>query len=155
MAQNRRVKTFREEVTGDFVTDCGDFEVLDDFVLEGRAITFFDRDGNEVSARVHLAFQDRFYNSVTGKEIKGSATVNVELDLPSEREISSAGRHYHVTLPGEGAVLLDAGKLRLDEEGNTVFEGGHHPILSGEDSDDLSERERELLAKFCRALGDS
>jgi hypothetical protein len=151
MGQRRqRVKTFHEEATGEELTDCGDFKVLDDWVLDGRAITFFDRDGNEDSAIVHLTFQDRFYNSETGKDVTGTAHDTVRLDLPEEREIWSAGAQLHATTPGGGLVVLSAGRITFDEQGNAVFEGGHHPTLG--DPSELSDTERELLVNLCEAL---
>jgi hypothetical protein len=146
----QRVKTFHEEAIGEELTDCGDFKVLDDFVLDGRAITFFDRNGNEDSAIVHLTFQDRFYNSETGKEVRGTAHDTVRLDLPAQREIWSAGSQLHATTPGGGLVVLSAGRITFDGEGNVVFEGGHHPTLG--DSSTLSNRERQLLVNLCEAL---
>ena len=149
--RTQRVKTFHEEVIGEELTDCGDFKVLDDFVLDGRAITFFDRNGNEDRAIVHLTFQDRFYNSRTGVEATGTSHNTVEL-TPEEKENWSAGQHYFSTVPGVGLVFMDVGTIRYDEAGNLIFEGGHHPILSDVGTLSLSERERELLVNLCEAL---
>ena len=154
MGQRRqRVRTFHEEATGEELTDCGDFRVLDDWVLDGRAITFFDRNGSEDSALVHLTFQDRFYNSETGKDVTGTANETIRLDLPGDRLIWSAGKQLHSTTPGGGLVLLSAGQIRFDEQGNVVFEGGHHPTLG--DPGELSQIERDLLVNLCDALAGS
>jgi hypothetical protein len=150
------VQTIHEDGT-DVLTTCGEgpnrFRVLDDFIMDARETTFFDGDGNEIRTIVHYAFEDRFYNSRTGKEITGTVHNNVEL-TPQDKESWSAGGHYSSTVPGVGLVFMDTGVLKFDEQGeNLILEGGHHPILG--DGSDHSEREREMLLNLCEVLADS
>jgi hypothetical protein len=149
------VQTIREEGT-DVLRTCGEgpnrFRVLDDFIMDARSTTFFDGDGNEIRTIVQYTFEDRFYNSRTGKEITGTVHVTDEL-TPQQKTTWSAGGHYMSTVQGVGLVFMDTGTLRYDAHGNLIFEGGHHPILS--DPNTLSDREREMLVNLCEVLADS
>jgi hypothetical protein len=127
-AAQPRVTTDQFEGTGS-IADRGDFEVLTDFVLDIRSLVFFDSAGNEDFARVHYEFHDVFYNSETGEGFAETNIANVVIDLPSGNEITSVGLSYRVTVPGEGVVLLQAGRLEFDEAGNVVFVAGPHQVL--------------------------
>jgi hypothetical protein len=126
-AAKPEVRTFHGEGT-DFVADCGAFDVLTDFEVDTREFLFFDNEGNEDFFRLHEHFHDFFYNSMTGEGFAETDTVNYVRDFKSGTE-SLSGLFYHVTVPGEGVVLLDAGTLVADAEGNLVLEAGHHQIL--------------------------
>jgi hypothetical protein len=145
------VQTFHEEVTGEEVTDCSGFTVLDDFTVDGRSIIFYDGDGNEIRRLVHLTFQDRFYNPNNGEEVTGTAHTNVELD-PDFQENWGVGLQYHIKAPGGGLVFLSAGRVSYDDNDNLIFEAGLHPTFV--DPSDLSERERRLLVDLCEELAE-
>jgi hypothetical protein len=42
------------------------------------------------------------------------------------------GLNFHFSYPGGGLVLIDAGRLVANEEGDLVFEAGHHAIEDGD-----------------------
>jgi hypothetical protein len=136
-AANPERETFQEEGT-EFIADCGDFDVLTDFVLDLEIITFFDSAGDPDYARLHLTFHDFYYNSETGEGFAETESGTNLVDFPSGEEVTSAGLSYRVTVPGGGAVLLQAGRLVFDAAGNVVFEAGPHQVLSG-DTDKLCE----------------
>jgi hypothetical protein len=144
-AAEPKTETIHDEGT-DVLANCGGFKVLDDFEVDGQITTFFDSAGNPDYARVQNHFQDFFYNSKTGEGFTETDTVTAVFDLSRKNEISDkhlisiAGLGYHVTVPGEGEVLLDAGKLVYDAKGHLVFEAGHHQILgSNTDTQKLCE----------------
>jgi hypothetical protein len=128
---------FQFEETGNFIADCGAFQVLNDFVAEGQTITFSDSAGNQDYSKVHILFHDFFYSSETGEGFAETNSVSVVLDA-SGGEVTASGLSYHVTVPGEGLVLLDAGRLKFDESGEVVFEAGPHQARSG-DTDKLCD----------------
>jgi hypothetical protein len=138
-AAKPEVVTFREEGT-EFIADCGDFDVLTDFVFDIRALVFFDEEGNEDFARAHVQIQDFYYNSETGEGFTETEASNNVTDLSSGEEVTSVGLRYHVTVPGEGLVLVDAGRLEFDENGEVVFAAGPHQV------------EEEDFDKLCAAL---
>jgi hypothetical protein len=128
------------EVTQFFVTDCGAFQVLDDFTIDGVITTFYDSAGNADYYRAHFTFRDFFYNSETGEGFTAINHSNPVFDLPSDTEVTSSGLSYHVTVPGGGLLLLDAGRVEFDEAGNPTFVAGPHQVLSGD------------TEKLCKAL---
>jgi hypothetical protein len=128
-----------EPETGtELIAECGEFEVLTDFVVDGQSTIFFDSAGNPDYARVHLRFVDFYYNSETGEGFSEHEHSNTLLDLPSGEEVTSSGVSYRVTVPGEGVVLLEAGRLEFNEAGEIVFVAGPHQVLS-QDTDKLCE----------------
>ena len=128
-----------EPETGtDLIAECGEFDVLTDFVVDGQSTIFFDSDGNPDYARVHLRFVDFYSNSETGEGFSEHEHSNTLLDLPSGEEVTSSGVSYRVTVPGEGVVLLEAGRLEFNEAGEIVFVAGPHQVLS-QDTDKLCE----------------
>jgi hypothetical protein len=137
-AAGPEVRTEQFEVSNEFIADCGGFDVLTDYVLDIRSLVFLDSAGNEDFARVHLTFHDFFYNSETGEGFAETNTGNNVIDLPSGAEVTSMGLSYHVTVPSEGLVLLQAGRLEFDEAGEVVFVAGPHQVLE-EDFDKLCE----------------
>ena len=139
-AANPERETFHEEGT-EFIADCGTFDVLTDFVADFAVITYFDRAGNPDYSRVHFQFNDFFYNSETGEGFPETESGNDLVDLPSGNVVTSVGLSYRVTVPGEGRVLLDAGRLVYDETEEVVFVAGPHQVLLNEDK-----------AKLCAAL---
>jgi hypothetical protein len=128
-------QTIHEEAT-ELIADCGDFQVLTDYVADFRYLTFFDSAGNPEYARVHFTFHEFYYNSVTGVGFAETETGTNLVDLPSDAEVTSSGLSYRVTVPGGGVVLLDAGRLVFNEAGEAVFEAGPHQVLRG-DTDKL------------------
>jgi hypothetical protein len=130
--------TIQEEGT-EFIADCGDFDVLADYVLDMRIITYFDRAGDPDSSKVHFQFQSFYYNSETGEGFAETETGTDVFDIETG-ELTSHGLSYRVTVPGGGAVLLQAGRIVYDEAGNVVFEAGPHQVLSGD------------TEKLCKAL---
>jgi hypothetical protein len=132
------LKRLDPETGTDLIAECGDFEVRTDFVVDGQSTVFFDSDGNPDYARIHLRFVDFYYNSETGEGFTEHEHSNTLLDLPRGVEVTSSGVSYRVTVPGEGVVLLEAGRLEFDEAGNLVFVAGPHQVLRG-DTEKLCE----------------
>ena len=65
----------------------------------------------------------------------------------------SSGVSYCVTVPGEGVVLLEAGRVEFNEAGEVVFVAGPHQVL-GQDFDTLRGISRFLTgARLVAASG--
>src|SRR5215203_1534467 len=135
-----------DTVTGDEVlVNCDGFDIRDDFIQRGTQTTFYDRNGEHVRDRFHFRYVDRFYNSETGKEYTATTANTIDfVDLQSG-QLDAMGLEYQLTIPGVGLVILDAGKLIFDAQGNVVFESGQHQILGSETDTD----------KFCQVLAGS
>jgi hypothetical protein len=118
------------------------FDIRDDFEGHTTATTFYDRNGDPVRIRFFSEYVDRFYNSVTGKEYTATTATTIDFVDPETGQLEAHGLIYHLTVPGAGVVLLDAGTLIRTAEGELVFESGQHQIVG-------SEPDTE---KFCEAL---
>jgi hypothetical protein len=106
----------------ELIADCGDFQILTDYVAEFRYLTFSDSAGNPDYARVHFTFHDFHYNSGTREGFAETETGSNLVDLPSDTEVTSSGLSYRVTVPSGGVVLLDAGRLVFNEAGDAGAE---------------------------------
>ena len=138
-----------EPVTDDvvLVEDCPGpdgttFDIRDDFEGHTTATTFYDRNGDVVRIRFFSEYVDRFYNSETGKEYTATTATTIDFEDPETGQLEAHGLIYHLTLPGVGVVILDAGTLIFNADGEVVFESGKHQIF-GSNPD---------TEKFCEAL---
>jgi hypothetical protein len=68
---------------------------------------------------------------VTGEGFTEHEHCNTLIDLPSGEEVTSSGVSYRVTVPDEGVVLLEAGRVEFNEAGEVVFVAAPHQELSG------------------------
>jgi hypothetical protein len=129
--------------TGDEVlVNCDGFDIRDAFIVRGTQTTFYDRSGDAVRDRFHFRYVDRFYNSETGKEYTATTANTIDFVDVRSGQLDAMGLEYHLTVPGVGVVILDAGKLIETADGEVVFESGKHQIL-GSNPD---------TEKFCEAL---
>ena len=124
--------TFTEHLEITDVVNCGDFLAIDELGVDARTTIFFDNEGNEVGAQIHVKFRGIVTNSVTGKSVVDRADVNVFVDF-AEGTTALVGKLFGITVPGEGIAVHDTGKLVFDADGNVSFVGGPHQVnLEGE-----------------------
>jgi hypothetical protein len=121
--------------------DCGDFQVLDQFVLNFRAKLFFDENGELVRIVEQINGTDTFINSQTGKEFTSRFQNTEHIDLTAGPVRTVTGVQGLLTVPGSGAVLLDVGRIVTNLETDEVtFQAGPHQLVEGD------------LAGLCEAL---
>jgi len=116
-----------------------DFPFLE--VFDGRVTirTFFDEEGTPIRIQFYLPFHGTLTNEATGESVSADQVLQVTVDLEEGTE-SDVGLRFRVVFPGLGVVLLDAGKVVFDADGNVVFEAGPHQIVN------------EDFAEFCAAF---
>jgi hypothetical protein len=119
-------------------TSC-DFPFLE--VFDGRVTitTFFDDEGNPIRIQFYLPFHGTLTNEATGESVSADQVLQLTLDLEEGTE-SDVGLRFRVVFPGLGVVLLDAGRVVFDADGNVAFEAGPHQIVN------------EDFAEFCAAF---
>jgi hypothetical protein len=123
------------------VGNCGNFQVLDDFVLNFSAKLFFDENGELVRVVEQIRGTDTFINSDTGKEFTSRFQNTEHIDLTAEPVRAVTGVQGLLTVPGSGAVLLDVGRIVTNLETDEVtFQAGPHQLVEGD------------LAGLCEAL---
>ena len=115
------------------IGDCGDFQVLDDFVLNFRAKLFFDENGELVRGVEQIDGTDTFINSATGKEFTSRFQNTEHIDLTDEPVRAVTGVQGLLTVPGSGAVLLDVGRIVTNLETDEVtFQAGPLQFFDGD-----------------------
>jgi hypothetical protein len=110
-------------------------------VFDGRVTitTFFDDQGNPIRIQFHLPFHGTLTNEATGESVSADQVLQLTVDLEEGTE-SDVGLRFRVVFPGLGIVLLDAGKVVFDADGNVAFAAGPHQIVN------------EDFAEFCAAF---
>ncbi len=113
------------------VIDCGDFLAIAEFMLFNRVTFFFDNEGNLVGAQNHGKGRGIVTNSVTGKSAIDRGTFTVFLDF-EEGTMTTTGTFDIITVPGEGIVFKDAGRIVFDADDDVIFVAGTHDFWLGD-----------------------
>jgi hypothetical protein len=136
------VEVFNEHYTNADVVDCTifldedgvpyDFKIQDELFIDTRWTTFFDKYNKPTRLTVHANGVDNLYNPNNPEYKLSDSFNNIFFDWnftgTSEPEGTITGLWWHITLPGYGNVLFDAGQGTL-----TPTEGykplvGHHEL---------------------------
>ncbi len=122
--------TFHNE--GSFTIDCGSFTINEDYFQDGRVTDFFDKAGNPINELVKVDENRILTNLATGFTVKAPGHFSFTIDLQAG-VIQQVGLVDRITIPGRGVVVLDAGKLIVDADGNVTFVGPHQGFTGGDD----------------------
>ena len=120
-------ETFHEDVI-ESVASCDGFEVVRHVVDDASYTTFFDRQGVPLRVSIHVVEDNTLTNSTTNKYVRYPGVLNITIDVPSG-VTRVTGTPIHITVPGEGNFVFDAGIVIFDQAGNMIFQGGPHPFL--------------------------
>lgn len=122
------------------MASCGDFVILADGAGTTHLTTFFGRDGAPERVTLHGHYSGLMTNPLNGKSLADAPSVPfVTLHLDTGVQ-TSVGTYWNVTLPGEGVILVEAGRLVFDGSGPPVFIAGPHLPPP------------ETIARLCEAL---
>jgi hypothetical protein len=110
------------------------FPLTEHVVGQRVEIKRFDDDRVLTSWTRHVPLTATLTNPATGATATGHQAINIELDptSPSPRTVSFAGLRFILTVPTLGVVLLDAGRVEFDADGEIVFSGGSHQLILGD-----------------------
>jgi hypothetical protein len=123
---------FFEEFEDSFTdTESCSFPVEVRFVGTIRGLEFFDREGNLVRVQAHGKDVGTATNPANGKTASGVDNWLDVFDVESG-EFATLGLFFHLNVPGAGVVLLDAGHIRFDADGNVVHLAGPHQVFEGD-----------------------
>jgi hypothetical protein len=112
-----------------FVTDCGDFEIWDDFETFFSAKVFLDAEGSASRVVEHIWGSDTFVNTTTGASVSGTFNNGEIVDL-SESSVNQNGTNGLITLPGVGLVFIDVGRYVFNfETSEFTFLSGKHGFI--------------------------
>ena len=128
IASEPHVDAFDFVIDHEVIASCGDFNIIADGAGSTRIWTYFDREGNPIRVMIHGLYNGTLTNSVTGFSMIDAPSVShITLDLIKGTQ-TNVGAFFTVTIPGQGVVFFDAGRLVFDGNGPPVFIAGqHHP----------------------------
>jgi hypothetical protein len=116
---------------------CG-FPIVLSFEGTFRITLFYDNAGNLLGGHLHSNDVGTATNPATGTTLTGHEVVTIVADFVNGIE-AHVGLPLHFNVTG-GSALVDAGRIVINESGQTLFVGGNHEFLEGD------------LAGFCAAL---
>lgn len=121
--------------------DCGSFLLTYDMSGEkARITTYFDQSGNATRMRLRWVIHGTLTHSLTGLTLRDQSTLNITTDLSTNTQ-KIVGVAFHYSIPGEGLIWLDAGKLIFGPDGSILFQAGPHDSIAG-------------FGSLCEALSD-
>jgi hypothetical protein len=125
-----------ERFTDEFVDQFTDTESCGfpiDLRFEGSIdfTVFFDRDGNVVRVQGVGSDVGTATNPANGKTVTG-VDHWLEVETVESGDFAVLGLFFHLNFPGAGIVLIDAGNVTFDSEGNVIHLAGPHQALVGD-----------------------
>jgi hypothetical protein len=106
--------------------NCGSFNILANYSGSLQTTVFFNQDGIPIRATVHGRARGTLTNSVTGYSLSDAPSVlNRTVDLLKETQ-TDVGTTFNITVPGVGAVLIEAGRIVFQGNNPPAFLAGPH-----------------------------
>ena len=127
--------------SGEYTVPCGDYDITDSWYGNVNITYYWNPDGSLDRYHIHGEFVDHMTNPKNGKSATGRTQgYNFFEDLDDAPGVwKHAGLMFHVTLPGQGVVVIDAGYMIM-YDGQITYMKGNHQFNGGE------------LDKLCAAL---
>jgi hypothetical protein len=123
------------EVVGQFVADCGDFQVLNDYRFEATIHDYFDKSGVNYKSLIKQWYSPSIYYNSTEPSfwVAGNPAEHEQIWLNFEKGfLAASGPAVKVVLPGGGVVFHSAGRVVFDFAlGEFVFIAGPHDPIYG------------------------
>ena len=99
--------------------------------ITGTELLFMDAAGNVTEDVIHFFVYAVWKNPDSGRSVIEQDHL-MSMVPPDDQGFLELGLNFHLSLPSGGTVLIDAGKLHFDNEGNLVFEAGNHQFEDGD-----------------------
>ncbi len=93
---------------------CDGYNVIGDFDVTRRDVTYFDNDGNPIRVDLFIHYEGTLTNSVTGKTLPDKGNFKNSLDL-TDGTATVTGGIRHTTVSGLGIVIQDTGRIIVDD----------------------------------------
>jgi len=106
--------------------NCGTFNVTAQYEGQLTETVFFDNNGAPIRVQSHGIARGTMTNSATGFTVKDAPSVHNGFFNFTTGTATSVGVDFHVTVPGAGVVILQAGRIVFDGSGPPVFVAGPH-----------------------------
>ena len=133
---NRRTEKFSipVTVTGSVVGQCGNFDVLNDFVALLSGTIVYDKSGVVVQTiqHYHLIGESIYYNSANPAKRVFGGPAEHELDRIDGTTgiVYVSGPSFKIRVPGYGLIFAETGHIVVDENtGQVLFDSGHNQFV--------------------------
>jgi hypothetical protein len=110
---------------------CPGFTVAGEFDVERTVMTFVDQSGTPIRQVIHVHFVGALTNTSTGKSIPDEGNQIVTNDLVAGTSTTD-GRVRVDTVPGQGVILAQVGRVVRDAGGNVIFLAGQNDFQTGD-----------------------
>jgi hypothetical protein len=112
---------------------CAGFDIIVNYDFVAMTTYYYDQNGNLVRVRRYGHGTGELVNTANGNTLTGSSP-SMFFDNYETQTTTQVGLILHNTIPGQGIVALDAGRVVIDwATGAVIFEGGPHPGNAGVD----------------------
>lgn len=119
--------------------DCGDFELYRHLSVDGTITHFFDKGGLLALEKARVSILWTLTNSKDDRLLTNRTSYTRTSDY-EEGLHTYVGVLWHLTVPGRGVVVLDAGKIVVDyfpppiaPGYDIVWQAGHHELINADD----------------------
>ena len=102
---------------------CPGFTVRGEFDVSRTVTTFYDNDSAIVRQVTHVHFTGELINTATGKSIPDEGN-QIVINDRTDGTTATVGRVRVVTVPHEGEILAQVGRVVRDASGNVIFIAG-------------------------------
>lgn len=123
-------KTQRVDDSFAFTSNLCSFPIRVRTRITGIETLFFNNQGDTLRDELHLFVYAVWRNPSSGKWVIESDHVN-NVIYP-DNGFTNIGLNFRLSLPGGRTVLIDAGKLVFNEDGEVIFEAGKHQVSDGD-----------------------
>jgi len=93
---------------------CDRYNVIGDFDVTRKDVTFFDNDGNPIRVDFFIHYKGMLSNSLTGKTLSDKGNFKNSLDLVNGT-VTVIGGIRHTTVSGLGIIIQETGRIILDD----------------------------------------
>lgn len=127
------------------------FDTFDNSVLSQNAVRYYDQTGNLMRQVIHFDADGQWSNALTGAAAPYTQhniitdVLAVPGDFGSRTETETGNIVF--TLPHEGALAVDAGRVTTAPDGSIDFASAQHDLLS------YFQGDTSALQQLCAALG--
>ena len=116
------------------IADCDDFYVwTKGYTIYLDGTVFFDKENNPIKIITHWRGDGVYWSPETGKEVNMDSNLINTFDYYETGETIATGIQFKITVPGEGTILMDVGRMVFQPFPNVIWEAGQHPVLLPED----------------------
>lgn len=116
------------------VADCGGFSVeTKDYVIYVDESAHYDNEGSISKIISHWSGEGYFWNPDSGKTVFMESRLFNSFYYPETGETISSGIQFKLTLPGEGTILMDVGRIIFEPYPEITFAAGQHPFYFPEE----------------------